>query len=121
MSLFLLIGRSLMKKYIYGFLMLFIVGVSAYDIYVTVVLQDYIQQFEANPLHRYMMFLTGGVALSVSLRFAVTATSCMASVIAYNMNRKMHTIAWYCTIFIAIVHAYLLFLLIYIMILFNNT
>lgn len=101
-----------MKKYIYGFLLLFIALVSSFDVYVTVRLSEHIAAFEDNPFQEFLMVSTGSVAFSVAIRAFLTTLSVAASVLAFNLRDRMRSTGWICVSIIASIHVYLLYLLI---------
>jgi len=90
--------------FVYVILWMFIIAVASYDIWVTNELKYDVLLVEANPFAHYIIESTGSISTALALRCLTVGMGSIMCIMAY---QKYRTLAWFGTIFLAIVHLYM--------------
>lgn len=92
-----------LKKLLFATMCFFVLFVAAYDIQFTYEYREVMKYFEANPVQKWIMDKTGGVALSIYIR----AVSIMLFVYVLYVTRKNEVLNWVFLSTIFVIHVFL--------------
>ena len=103
--------RAKLFSTIFAFLLLFIVSVSAIDVYWSIHNQDELMKVEKNPLGRYLMNMDdGSIGLFMASKLMGTVFVCCTLILLYLYRKKW---AWTAIITLAIIQFLLLIYLLF--------